>query len=391
VPEIHRVPLEQLLLRIKTLPNFQDMSLTDVLGGCVEPPTEENIMSAIERLQNVGALDLEENLTPLGHHLSTLPVDVRIGKLMLFGAIFQCLDSVLTIAASLSHKSPFVSPFSKRAEADKKKKQFAIVFSDHLTVLNAYRRWKTAHHRSKYAGQCYADENFLSWKTLHTLGEMKYQFLELLVSIGFVPLDLKGRRRFIKDDILDLTGSDLNVNGENNRLLAALLCAALYPNIVKVFTPEKSFTQGIGGAVPRQPLPSELRFKTSQDGYVSIHPSSVNAIVGHFSSPYLVYQEKVKTSRIYIRECTMVPLLPLVLFSGSDMRIELHGGDFMVMLEDGWIMLSAQHEVAEMIKCMRDELSKILEEKIRDPCLNLLHHENGNRVISTIVHLISRD
>jgi ATP-dependent RNA helicase DHX57 len=107
--------------------------------ACIEPPDEENIGSAIERLQNVGAFDLDENLTPLGHHLSALPVDVRIGKLMLFGAIFQCLDSILTIAASLSHKSPFVSPFSKRDEADKKKKQFAIGFSDHLTVLNAYK------------------------------------------------------------------------------------------------------------------------------------------------------------------------------------------------------------------------------------------------------------
>jgi ATP-dependent RNA helicase DHX57 len=175
-------------------------------------------------------------------------------------------------------------------------------------------------------------------------------------------------------------------------LLAALLCAALYPNIVKVFTPEKSFTQGIGGAVPRQPLPHELRFKTHQDGYVSIHPSSVNAIVGHFSSPYLVYQEKMKTSRIYIRECTMVPLLPLVLFAGSDMTIELHGGDFIVLLENGWIMLqAAKHEVAEMIKCMRDELSKILEEKIKDPCLNLLNHENGRKIISTIVYLITKD
>lgn len=80
-----------------------------------------------------------ENLTALGHHLAQLPVDVRIGKLMLFGAIFQCVDSVLTIAACLSYKSPFVSPFSKRNEADAKKKQFAICNSDHLTVLMAYK------------------------------------------------------------------------------------------------------------------------------------------------------------------------------------------------------------------------------------------------------------
>ncbi|KAI8788099.1 ATP-dependent RNA helicase DHX57, partial [Biomphalaria glabrata] len=47
-------------------------------------------------------------LTALGYHVGSLPVDVRIGKLMLYGVIFRCLDSTLTIAATLSFKSPFV-------------------------------------------------------------------------------------------------------------------------------------------------------------------------------------------------------------------------------------------------------------------------------------------
>lgn len=104
----------------------------------IEPPFANNISTAIERLQNIGALDEEKELTALGRHLSVLPVDVKIGKLILFGAVFCCLDSVLTIAASLSNKSPFLSPFNKRNVAEAKKKEFAICNSDHLTVLNAY-------------------------------------------------------------------------------------------------------------------------------------------------------------------------------------------------------------------------------------------------------------
>jgi hypothetical protein len=57
---------------------------------------------------------------------------------MLFGAIFRCLDSALTIAACLSYRSPFVSSFDKREEAKKKKMEFAARHSDHLTVLRAY-------------------------------------------------------------------------------------------------------------------------------------------------------------------------------------------------------------------------------------------------------------
>lgn len=78
-------------------------------------------------------------LTPLGHHLATLPVDVRIGKLILFGAIFCCVDSALTIAACLSHKSPFVVPFDKKQEVNAKKKEYATANSDQLTTLKAYK------------------------------------------------------------------------------------------------------------------------------------------------------------------------------------------------------------------------------------------------------------
>lgn len=105
----------------------------------LEPPVTENINSSIKRLQDVGAFDKDNSLTPLGCHLAALPVDVRIGKLILYGAIFSCIDAALTIAAALNYRSPFVSPFGKREEAMEKKKKFACAQSDHLTILRGYR------------------------------------------------------------------------------------------------------------------------------------------------------------------------------------------------------------------------------------------------------------
>lgn len=235
IPEIHRIPLEQLLLRIKMLSIFHGKNIHQVLSNCIEEPSRESVDGAIKRLQNLGAFE-GENLTPLGCHLALLPVDVRIGKLLLFGAIFQCLDSILTICACLSHKSPFVSPFMKRNEADARKKQFAVGNSDHLTMLNAYQKWREAYKRSSYAGQVYADENYLSLKTLETIGEMKYQFLKLLIEIGFVPIDLSGnrKRKRFEDNVFDLTGKMLNANHQNSRLISAILSASLYPNVIKV-------------------------------------------------------------------------------------------------------------------------------------------------------------
>lgn len=88
---------------------FSVCRLETVLSRLIEPPRVESLHASKLRLQDLGALTQQEKLTPLGYHLASLPVDVRIGKLMLFGAIFRCLDPALTIAASLAFKSPFVS------------------------------------------------------------------------------------------------------------------------------------------------------------------------------------------------------------------------------------------------------------------------------------------
>lgn len=55
----------------------------------MEPPSPESINSAIKNLQDVGAFDGDDNITPLGQILAQFPVDIRIGKLMVYGAVFQ--------------------------------------------------------------------------------------------------------------------------------------------------------------------------------------------------------------------------------------------------------------------------------------------------------------
>lgn len=389
IPEIQRIPLEQLLLNIKILRNFEDKDVHQVLNRVLEPPKKESIDSAIVRLQHVGAFDLSCNLTALGIHLAMLPVDVRIGKLILFGAILGCVDAALTIAACLSYKSPFVTPFGKKEEANAKKREFSMGYSDHLTTLRAYQKFQEANNRSYMAGVNFCNENFLSRKTLVTLADTKHQFLELLVSIGFIPVDLKRKYRSGEDHVLALTGSEFNSNGNNIRVLTSILCSALYPNVVKVLSPEKSYMASSVGAVLKLPNAKELKFRTKDD-QVFLHPSSVNYSVKNFPSPFLVYQEKVKTSKVFIRDCSMVPAIPLLLFSGFDVKISVNGGDTFLLLDDRWIVFKVEHHrIAEMIKTIRLELQELLEEKIKDPLLNLLHHDKGERIIATILKMIS--
>uniref|UniRef100_A0A672N0A8 RNA helicase n=1 Tax=Sinocyclocheilus grahami TaxID=75366 RepID=A0A672N0A8_SINGR len=369
LPEIQRVPLEQLCLRVKVLEVFAERSLESVFSQLIEPPTEGSLEASKQRLCALGALTDKESLTPLGWHLACLPVDVRIGKLMLLGAIFRCLDPALTIAASLAFKSPFVSPWDKREEANEKKLGFSLANSDHLALLQAYKGWCNATQSGFKAGYQYCRENFLSIRGLQEIACLKRQFAELLSDIGFVKDGLKARvieKMSSKgsDGVLEATGYEANLNSDNTKLMSAMLCAALYPNVVQVRSPQGKYKLTSKGAMKMQPKAEELRFMTKSDGAVHIHPSSVNFSVRHYDSPYLVYHEKVKTSRVFLRDCSMVCVYPMVLFGGGQVSVELQRGEFIISLDDGWIKFAAvSHEVKQT--CTRIlQWRVLLEEKV---------------------------
>ena len=147
------------------------------------------------------------------------------------------------------------------------------------------------------------------------------------------------------------------------------------------------------GAIIKPPSHEDLKFRTKADGYVHIHPSSVSFKACHYENPYMVYHEKVKTSRVFVRELSMVPIYPMVLFGGGDgVKVELQRGKFVLSLEDGWIkFVTESHKVAECLKEMRLELDRLLEEKIKDPSIDLSLYARGKLVINTLVALLSKE
>lgn len=114
-PELLRLSLQDLAIRVKIC---KLGGIEDTLGQALDPPSAKNIRRAVDALVDVKALTLAEELTPLGQQLARLPLDVFLGKLILLGSIFKCLDACITIAAILSSKSPFSAPFGARQQAD---------------------------------------------------------------------------------------------------------------------------------------------------------------------------------------------------------------------------------------------------------------------------------
>lgn len=120
-PEMLRLSLQDLVLQVKICKLGE---VEQTLLEALDPPSPKNIRRAIDSLKEVKALTSSESLTPLGSQLAKLPLDVFLGKLIIHGAFFRCLDAAVSIAAILSSKSPFVNTMGSNSQRDAARSSF---------------------------------------------------------------------------------------------------------------------------------------------------------------------------------------------------------------------------------------------------------------------------
>ena len=91
------------------------------VAKALSPPPPETVARALASLRMLGALADEEGarLSPLGAALARLAVHPRLGKLLLLSGLFRCTEPMLSIAAGLGYKSPFLCPLGKARAADR--------------------------------------------------------------------------------------------------------------------------------------------------------------------------------------------------------------------------------------------------------------------------------
>uniref|UniRef100_T1IZC6 RNA helicase n=1 Tax=Strigamia maritima TaxID=126957 RepID=T1IZC6_STRMM len=365
LPEILRTRLEELCLQVKLLKLGE---IVPFLQEAMDPPSIDAVKLSLSFLQDLNALDSVENLTPLGFHLAHLPVDPQTGKMILFGAIFSCLDPITTIAASLSFKDAFVVPLGKEKEADEQRKKLAQnTKSDHLMLVNAYKGWETSKYHRNERKYCW--ENFLSINTLHMLTNMKKQFLMYLKDLHLV-------------NTTDVKHRDLNLNSKNEKLLRAIICAGLYPNVASIKTPKRKLKAN------NSRRHETVKVTTKHEKTAYLHPKSVNDSERYFESPWIVYHQRMKSTCVYIHDSSMVSPYPLLLFGGK-LRCGAIDRKYGVTI-DGWIKFWCPEERADLIMRLRNELDKLLEHKILHPAPTMwdLNNKEGN-LLHTIIDLIN--
>ncbi|KAB7504711.1 ATP-dependent RNA helicase DHX36, partial [Armadillidium nasatum] len=373
LPEIKRTRMEEVILHLKVL----QLGLTkNFLGKILDPPDEDVIDVSIKMLEAISALDAKENLTPLGFHLARLPMDPLTGKMILMGSIFSCLSPILTVAASLSFKEPFVIPLLTKVRASNvnvlQGKEKAVdecrlrwsegTKSDHLMMVNIFDGWQSEGGVKAYQ---FTRENYLSGGILKQLS----------------------LRRFLKDSQLISTSDpehpDVNRNSDNITLVKAIIAAGLYPNVARIVKKYGGKRKGMMGKI----MLSDMTRLLSYTRNLLMKKRGTTLILG------LSIGKKLKLrsfffQQVYLYDTTEISNYPLLLFS---QKLE-YDKDKSVIEVDDFIKIQCDGNIASVIKKLRNELDKLLQHKVCNPGpSDWSDNSREGRLLSLIVDFISTE
>ncbi len=179
-PEIRRTNLASVILQTMAL----KLGAIDEFPF-LDPPRLDAIRDGYKTLFELGAIDRHRKLTPIGRELSRLPVDPRIGRMVLAADENQCLEEMLIIAAGLEVQDPRERPAEKAQLADQCHAQFTDEDSDFLSLLKL---WDFYHHlketlsRNQLRKAC--RKNFLSHNRLREWSDIYRQLRKIVEDSG---------------------------------------------------------------------------------------------------------------------------------------------------------------------------------------------------------------
>ncbi len=186
-PEILRTSLAAVILQMESL------ALGEVEDfGFLDPPDRRQVRDGKALLHELGALDLDtdnprKRLTRLGRRLAQLPVDPRIGRMVLEADRNGCGDEVVVIAAALSIQDPRIRPAEKRGEADEQHARFVDreARSDFLAYLNLWRHLRARQKelsRNGFRRMCHAE--YLHYMRVREWQDLAGQLRQALRNVG---------------------------------------------------------------------------------------------------------------------------------------------------------------------------------------------------------------
>lgn len=355
------MPLEEVCLNI--IATGLTRKCAEFLAMAPQPPLEECVNAAVDRLKLIGAIevfDASDTLTSLGHHLAQLPLDARLGKMLIYGALFKCVDPISTIAACLSTpKSIFISNVGDNSQTKSTQSIFYHPTSDFLTLVKAYDAFDKAGVTGNSRRFC--QRHFLNYQTLLEVRTAKTFFIELLCDIGFLSKASLGAveaGRRCRRNRLQL--SSYNVNSDNEGLLHCVVFAGVYPNFARLINIHCS-------ARGNNKQPPQLEQKSET---LEIHRSSVNyKLPSQIASSWIAYNDKLSTSRKRVTLSTTCFVDPMcLLLFGKSLTIKHFERKVIV---DDWVEIGVAAQTAVTIRAIRLQLDQLLTSYFDRSCTRL--------------------
>ncbi|BBX61715.1 ATP-dependent helicase [Mycobacterium saskatchewanense] len=204
-PEILRTNLAAVLLQMAAL------QLGDVENfPFLDPPDRRSVRDGVQLLQELGAFDAQGGITDLGRRLARLPLDPRLGRMILQADTEGCLREVLVLAAALTIPDPRERPADREEAARQKHARFADDDSDFVSYLNLWNYLRE--QRKELSGNQF--RRLCREEFLHYLRIREWQ-------------DLVGQLRSIARDLGIVESSDARAPADAARIHAALLAGLL--------------------------------------------------------------------------------------------------------------------------------------------------------------------
>jgi ATP-dependent RNA helicase DDX35 len=261
VPELQRTSMASVIIQLKALgvSNICDFDFP------ARPP-EVNLLSGLELLYALEALDEEGELTDLGMKMAEFPLEPTLSKMLLESEKFECCEEILTIVSMMQVENIFQSPGGsgqRSIQARNAKYRFAVEEGDLISYLNIYNEF-TSNGRIR----SWSDKNFLNYNALLRVCEIRSRLLTTLTSRFKMKL--------------------VTADGDIECVLKCIV-SGLFSN-----------------AAFLDPREGERVYKTVRgDHKLFIHPSSVLNTVRH-PPKWVIFNEVLHTSQDFMRDLVSI-------------------------------------------------------------------------------------
>lgn len=191
-PEILRTNLASVILQMISLKlgNIEDFPF-------VQPPDRRHINDGLRLLEEIGAIQTQSGrkastnhglkLTAIGRQIARLPIDPRLGRMVIHGANTGCLHEIMVITAALSIQDPRERPTDQRQKADQAHQRFVDQDSDFVTFLNLWQHIKQQQSQlsnGQFRRRC--RQEFLAYMRIREWQDIYAQLHQVVEDLGFV-------------------------------------------------------------------------------------------------------------------------------------------------------------------------------------------------------------